>query len=155
MGEALSKRIQQNRFESPSQEAVLNLFVAADYLREKLEAVCAQFNITPGQYNVLRILRGAYPNGHSRCEILQRTIERAPDITRLVDRLEVNGLVERDRSETDRRLSISRITKEGLDLIQQMEPAMQELHNHFANRVSLRDCRELSRICEGLYGDYE
>ena len=153
MGEALKKRISQENFVSPKQEAMLNLLVAADFLRNKLEEVFSQFGISRGQYNVLRILRGAHPDGRSRCEIIQRLLERAPDVTRLVDRLEVQGLAERDRSEADRRLSITRITPKGLELVAALEPSRRELERYFTERVSQRDCRELSRICEGLYGE--
>src|SRR5689334_18026073 len=98
-------------------EAMLNLFVAVDHLRGKVGDVCGRFGITNGQYNVLRILRGAHPDGHPRCEIAKRMIEKAPDVTRLVDRLEAMGFVERARSKDDRRLSIARITPKGLQLL--------------------------------------
>jgi DNA-binding MarR family transcriptional regulator len=153
MGEALQKRLLQQRFESPAAEAMLNLFVAADHLHQKGEAVCAEFGISIAQFNVLRILRGVHPDGHPRCEIARRMIEKAPDVTRLVDRLEAEGLVRRDRSESDRRLSITRITGRGLELLEKIDLPMRCLHDYFAERVSRRDCRELSRICEGIYGE--
>lgn len=155
MGEALRKRIKQARFDSPAQEAMLNLMVASDYVRQRVDKVCADYGITHGQYNVLRILRGVYPDGHPRCEIASRMLERAPDVTRLVDRLEQEGLVERDRSAEDRRLSITRITKKGLALLDEMEPHLKEMHKHFSRRIARRDCLELSRICEGLYAEEE
>ena len=155
MGEALRKRIQQDKFESPAVEAIFNLLIASDYLRSHTQSACEEFGITLAQYNVLRILRGVHPGGHPRCEIAKRMLERSPDITRLVDRLEERGLAERDRSEEDRRLSITRITEAGIILVQTMDPRMRELHRFFAERVSRADCRELSRICEGLYGEDE
>ena len=151
MGEALKKRIAQENFESYQQEAILNLLVAADFLRNKLEDVFSQYGISSGQYNVLRILKGAHPDGHSRCEIIRRLLEKAPDVTRLVDRLETQGLAERDRSDADRRLSITRITPKGLELVAAIEPPLREVERYFTERVSRKDCRELSRICEGLY----
>jgi DNA-binding MarR family transcriptional regulator len=153
MGEALKRRIAQTRFESPMQEATLNLLVAADYLRSQVEAICAPAGISVGQYNVLRILRGAHPEGHSRAEILRRMLERAPDVTRLVDRLERDGLAERDRDQSDRRLSITRITNKGLNVLKALEPAVQESQREMARRVSRRDCLELSRICERIYDE--
>ena len=155
MGEALKRRIKQERFDSPAHEAMLNLMVAADHVRERIDGVCSEYGITHGQYNALRILKGVYPEGHPRCEIAVRMLERAPDVTRLVDRLETQGLVERDRSEEDRRLSITRITPKGLDLLLQMQPRLEEVHRYFSERVSRRDCRELSRICEGIYAEDE
>jgi DNA-binding MarR family transcriptional regulator len=151
MGDGLRQRIRQERFESAAQEAFLNVLVAADHLRSHFARVCAQFGISGSQYNVLRILRGVHPEGHSRCEIVQRMLERAPDVTRLIDRLEKRGLVERDRSQHDRRLSISRITPAGLDLLERMAPAAEQVEREFAESVSQRDCVELSRICERIY----
>ena len=154
MGDALKKRIKQTAdFTSPAEEALLNLMVAADHVRGRLDRVCAEFNITHGQYNVLRILRGVYPEGHPRCEIAARMLEKAPDVTRLVDRLESQQLVERERSGEDRRLSITRITKKGITLLERMEASLEEANRYFSERVSRRDCRELTRICEGLYAE--
>ncbi len=153
MGEALSKRIKQARFDSPAHEAMLNLMVASDYVREHVDRTCSEHGITRGQYNVLRILRGAHPEGHPRCEIALRMVERAPDVTRLVDRLEHQGLVERDRSESDRRLSITRISTKGLDLLEQLTPELEDFQRRFSAKVSRQDCRELSRICESIYED--
>lgn len=131
----------------------MNLMVAASYVHEQTDRVCAEHGITAGQYNVLRILRGAHPDGHSRCDVAVRLIDRAPDVTRLLDRLERQGLVERGKSDDDRRKSISRITDAGIALLERMEPAMRADHDHLAERISLRDRRELSRICEGIYGE--
>lgn len=155
MGEALKRRIKQERFEGPLQEAMLNLMVAASVVAEQADRICAEHGITRGQYNVLRILRGAHPEGHSRCDVAVRLVERAPDVTRLVDRLERQGLVERVRSEEDRRLSISRITSTGLELLERMDPAMRAHQEYFASRLSVRDQRELSRICEAIYDETE
>jgi len=151
MGDALKRRLQQSRFESPIQEALLNLMVAASHVRARLDQVCGEHGITEGQYNALRILRGAHPDGYPRCEIARRLIERAPDVTRLIDRLEKQGLVERARSGDDRRLSITRITRKGLQLLERMQPAMEEIHREFGNHLPAGDARELSRICEGIY----
>ena len=151
MGEPLKRRLQQSRFESAQHEAVLNLMVAAAYVRARIERVCAKHSITEGQYNALRILRGVHPDGYPRCDIARRLIERAPDVTRLIDRLETQGLVERSRSGTDKRLSITRITRKGLAILERMQPAMSAVHHELIERMSDRDARELSRICESIY----
>ena len=153
MGDALRRRIQQDRFESPLQEAILNLLIAADSVRDVFDRACAEFGITTSQYNVLRILRGVHPEGHPRGEISRRMVERAPDVTRLIDRLEKQGLVMRDRTERDRRLSLSRITPAGLELLERMGPRMREAHEQIAGRISEGDRIELSRICEGIYDE--
>lgn len=152
MGQIIRARLRQTSFASPQEETMLNLLLAAGHLRERWEQVCEAHGITAGQYNVLRILRGAGPAGHPRGEIAVRLIERAPDVTRLVDRLERHDLVHRIRSEGDRRLSIARITRKGLDLLDRMDPHIRTIHAYVGEQLSLRDCRELSRICEQLYG---
>jgi DNA-binding MarR family transcriptional regulator len=153
VGDVLKRRIRQSKFDSPAQEAMLNLLVAAGHVRQLVEAACAGADVTHGQYNALRILRGAHPKGYSRCEIAARMVERAPDVTRLIDRLERRGLVERARVDEDRRLSITRITKAGLDLLKKVDPHIHDIQRRFAARVHLRDLRDLSRICEEIYGE--
>ncbi|SRR5260221_3192852 len=152
MGEALKRRIRQVRFENPQQEALLNLIVASNYIRELLERAVGQHGITLPQYNVLRILRGVYPDGHPRCDIASRMLDRAPDVTRIIDRLEDKRYVERDRAGADRRHSIARITREGLRLLEEIEPTIRAAETPL-DRLSVRDCTELSRICELLYDE--
>lgn len=152
MGEILKRRIKQKAdFANPAQEAMLNLIVAADYVSTRLERVCADFGITRPQYNVLRILRGVHPGGHPRGEIGARLLASAPDVTRLVDRLEGKGLVERVNVAEDRRLSMARITKKGLRFLEEIHPHIAREHKLFSDKVSLSDCLELSRICETIY----
>jgi DNA-binding MarR family transcriptional regulator len=153
VGETLKKRLDQAAFESPVQEAVLNLLVASGHVRVRLDRVCVDHGVTLGQYNVLRILKGVHPAGHARCEIARRMLERSPDVTRLIDRLERQGLVERGRSEDDRRLSVTRITRKGLRVLEEMQPGIQSAHREIAERLSADDARQLSRICESLYGE--
>src|SRR5258708_23607153 len=152
MGEALKRRIKQARFENPQQEALLNLVIAGNYIREQLERAVGEHGITLPQYNVLRILRGVFPEGHPRCEIATRMLDRAPDVTRIIDRLEEKNLVERDRAGKDRRHSLARITRAGLRLLEAMEATIQLAFGPL-RRLSVRDCRELSRICEAIYDE--
>ena len=151
----LAQRIKQTTdFESPAQEAMLNLFVAAAYTRRQIEQVCQDFGIQFSHYNVLRILRGVYPEGHARCDIIDRMIDPSPDVTRLIDKLVHHGFVERSRSEEDRRVTIHTITDEGLDLLDDMHPAITDVQERFGQRIAQRDLEHLSRICEGIYGEY-
>ncbi len=151
MGNALKRRLKQTKFEGPHHEAMLNLLVASAHVRAAMDRVCANHAITEAQYNVLRILRGALPDGYPRCEIAVRMLERAPDVTRLIDRLAKEGLVARTRSGDDLRLSITRITPDGLDLLNRMEDEVAGVHQQFAERWSVRDAREVSKLLEHLY----
>ncbi len=151
MGEGIRRRLVQSQFEGPHHEALLNLLIAAGTIREAIDQVCQAHDVTRGQYNVLRILRGAHPDGFPRCEIARRLIERAPDVTRLIDRLEQQGLIERRGSERDRRLSVAVITRDGLALLERMQPDVQRVHESLAARLSPAEAEQLSRACERLY----
>ncbi len=151
MGEIIRRRLRQSQFESPSHEAVLNLLVAAGHVRDEAAKACLPFGITPPQYNVLRILRGVHPGGYPRCEIARRMIERAPDLTRLIDRLERRGLVERARSTEDRRHSITRITRRGIEAVAEVHPALEALQDRVSERLSRAECETLSALLEKLY----
>jgi DNA-binding MarR family transcriptional regulator len=151
MGEGLRQRIKQERFESPLQEAVLNLLVAAEHLRNRTQEICERQGITRGQFNVLRILKGVHPDGHPRCEVAVRMVERAPDITRLIDRLEKEGLVERARGEADARQSIARITKKGLSLLERLSPELDTIHEELKSKMSVAEAETLSMLCERIY----
>jgi DNA-binding MarR family transcriptional regulator len=152
MGQILRDRLKQSHFKSAFQEATLNVLVTADYLKEKIDKLCSENGITAQQYNVLRILKGAYPNGHPRREILCRMIERSPDATRLIDRLEERELVERTISETDKRLSITKITLKGLDIVNKMALPIEQLDHHLFSQFSPEEAEMLSTLCEKIYG---
>lgn len=155
MGQILRDRIKQTvPFEDRSQEAMLNLFVASAHVRRRVESVCQQFDLQFSHHNVLRILRGVHPEGHPRCEISDRMLDPSPDVTRLIDKLVERGLVERSRSEEDRRMTIHTITDKGLSLLDELDPKIRDVQEWFGERVSERDLRHLSRICEGIYGGY-
>jgi len=154
MSNALKAKIkQQVDFENPGIEAMLNLMVAADTVRTMSNRVLAVHEITGGQYNVLRILRGAGDAGHPRCEIAVRMIERAPDITRIIDRLEKQDLVIRDRADEDRRLSVTRISRKGLDLLERIEPELVKANHQFAKKLSAAEWIALTSLCEKIYAE--
>lgn len=152
MGEALKQRLKQGRFQNPQQEVILNLIVAGNFVRDLLDQACGEFGLTHQQYNVLRILRGGYPDGYPRCEVIDRMFDRAPDVTRLIDRLERSGLVERGRGTTDRRLSITRISQKGLDLIDRMHDRISSFEIFVGARLTDEECTQISLLCEKVYG---
>ena len=151
MTEALSRRLKQARFSSAHQEALLSLAVAAGSINDMVDAVCEKHGLTRPQYNVLRILRGVFPEGHPRCEIAQRMVERAPDVTRLVDRLQTQGLVRRSRSGHDQRQAITRITAKGLKLLEIIQPDLDEQTTRLMGNLGEKECSELSRLCALIF----
>lgn len=151
MAEALNKWLKMKKSPEYREEALLNLRVATHFAETNTEKICSEFGITSAQYNVLRILKGVYPEGHPRCEIITRMIETAPDTTRLIDRLEKQKLVERDKSVEDRRMSITKITDKGLKLLEEIQPRLDTEIAEFTKVLSRNDCKELTKLCEKLY----
>jgi DNA-binding MarR family transcriptional regulator len=125
----LSDEIKQTKpFASLAEEAFLNLQRTAEALARVGTETLKAYGITGTQYNVLRILRGAEPNGLPCTEIGERMVTRDPDVTRLLDRLDRQGLVTRERSAEDRRVVTTRITSKGLELLASLDEPMSAMH---------------------------
>jgi DNA-binding MarR family transcriptional regulator len=111
----------KENFRSREQQATLGLLRAADAVKRSLALLIEPHGITSQQYNVMRILRGAGPDGLPTLTIGERMIEQTPGVTRLVDRLERKGLVARKPCPDDRRRVFCRITEKGLELLKEMD----------------------------------
>lgn len=117
----------KRRVGSREEDAFLDLLRTCDLLSRNLAQILKSEDISPTQYNVLRILRGS-PEGLPCGEIASRMITRDPDVTRLLDRLEKRALISRSRGAKDRRAVETRITPEGLNLLQRLDEPIQERH---------------------------
>lgn len=125
----LRDEIKQSRpFDSLEQEALLSIERTAAVLMHRFADSLKAHGITPTQYNVLRILRGAGSAGLCRNEIRDRLVAQVPDVTRLLDRMEESGMVERERAQDDRRLVTTRITRDGLTLLKRLDAPVAESH---------------------------
>jgi DNA-binding MarR family transcriptional regulator len=111
-------------FRSREQQATVGLLRTADAVKRSLAQVIEPHGITPQQYNVLRILRGAGADGLPTLTIGERMIEQTPGVTRLVDRLERKGLVVRVPCPKDRRRVFCKISPKGLDLLQELDDSV-------------------------------
>ncbi|MDQ7041061.1 MAG: MarR family transcriptional regulator [Rhodothermus sp.] len=151
----LSERIKQARFASPAQEALLNILVTSSWVLSELSALMAPFGVTPTQYNVLRILRGSHPGKLTCSEVGRRMLDRMPDVTRLLNRLERAGLVTRTRSSHDRRVVEVGITEKGLALLARMQPVVDEAQERLMRRLSPEELRLLSDLLDRLRADEE
>ena len=132
----------------PEETVFLDLLRTTDQLSRGVAHVLKSEDLSPTQYNVLRILRGA-PEGLSCGEIANRMITRDPDITRLLDRLEKRGLISRCREVEDRRTVMARISAEGLKLLGRLdEPVITAHRNQLGHlgRERLRVLAELLRV---------
>ena len=147
---SIEDRLRLSGTGSPGQHAAWYLATAASYLNQQWTTLCARHGITVDQYNALRVLRGVHPEGHPRYEIAARLISQPTSVTRLLDRLERQRLVERVRSSEDKRLSITRITKEGIQLLEELDPEMLSLEESFMNRLTAEQQLELVALCDRL-----
>jgi MarR family transcriptional regulator, organic hydroperoxide resistance regulator len=124
---SLQEELQQSKpFDSPADEAVVALMRTAALVRRAIAQRVEPYGISPAQYNVLRILRGAGDAGLPTLALRDRLIEEAPGITRLVDKLEDAGYVRRDRTGGDRRVVHCSITESGLRLLDAMDTLIKE-----------------------------
>lgn len=130
-------------FDSLEQEAFLNLWRTYDRLRIEEDRLFAQYDLTPQQYNALRVLRGVHPDGVPTLVLAERLVSRAPDITRLLDKLARRGLVERQRSEENRRLVQVRITEAGLELLRTLHDPVRECHARQLGHLPREALRQL------------
>ena len=134
---------------------MLNVIVTSNWIMGELAAVMAPYDVTPAQYNVLRILRGS-PSAAMTCSAIgERLLDRTPDVTRLLNRLERSGLIHRARSEQDRRVVEVAITPEGRRLLERMQAAVDCFTQRLASHLSAEEHRQLSILLEQLRTEQE
>ena len=134
---------QKKPFTSLHEEAMLNVVRTSSRLADALDELLKPYDISGTQYNVLRILRGAEATGLCRNELRDRMLTRMPDMTRVLDRMEEAGLVARTRDTEDRRLVLTRITKAGRRLVDELDEPMQALHKKQLGHLSAAQLRSI------------
>ena len=132
---------------SPEEAAFLDLLRTSDMLSRSAVPVLKAEDLSPTQYNVLRILRGT-PEGLACGEIANRMITRDPDITRLLDRLEKRDLITRWRDAQDRRVVMARITSQGLKLLARLDEPVQEMHRRLLGHLGRQRLQQLAELLE-------
>lgn len=132
----LAEEIRQTRpWSSPAEEAFVSIMRTAALIRRALAQAVDPFGISPAQYNVLRILRGAGPDGLPTLAVRDRLVEEAPGITRLIDKLERVRCVKRDRTGRDRRTVRVQITPAGLDLLARADENVRVMLERFGRSL--------------------
>ena len=148
MSQLASELKQTKPFTSPVQEAVLSIKRTAALLELRLAELLRPYGVTPTQYNVLRILRGAGADGLPRCEVQGRLVAPVADTTRLLDRLEKMGLVSRARNTEDRRVVTSKITARGLALLDKVAAPLRQFEENEVGQVSDARLRTLIGVLD-------
>lgn len=128
----------------------MGLLRTADVVRRYIGRMLEPFGVTTQQYNVLRILRGAGPEGLPTLAISERMIEEAPGITRLVDRLEAKELVRRKRCPGDRRQVLCFATPAALELLARIDSAMDDTDDRALGMLSEDDKAQLIRLLDAV-----
>jgi len=139
---------QERPFSSLAEEALLNLMRTADCLERAMQHITRAWGITATQYNVLRILRGAQPQGLTCSAIGARMITADPDITRLVARLKALKLVRQQRDKRDRRMVWTVISPQGLALLEAMDPAVGKFPNEMLDHLDQSELAHLVSLLE-------
>lgn len=138
-----SSTSQQSSSSTLEHEAYLALQLLATQLRDETEVLLKASGLSITQFNVLRILRGSGEQGLTCGEIGTRLINKDPDVTRLLDRMEKQGLVERARSEQDRRVVLTRVSARGLTVVGQLDTPLEELHHRQFGHLGAHRLRQL------------
>jgi DNA-binding MarR family transcriptional regulator len=147
----IEEAIRQTKPMLPLQKVMINIMYTYHWQQAQSMAVFKPFDLTPQQFNVLRILRGRFPETVPVGEVKAVLLDKNPDLTRLCDRLVQKKWVERAHNEQNRREVLLRITAEGLELLQRIEPVMQEAAKAW-DRLSPEEAETLSNLLDKLRG---
>ncbi len=137
MASSLQQELKQNKpFASLKQEVIINLNRTVAVLGHQMEQELKPFGLTPTQFNVLRILRGAGEEALCQYEVGKRLVAQVPDVPRLLARMEKSGLIKRRRAPTDKRVVTSAITKQGLAVLAELDSLLLQLERRMLRHFS-------------------
>lgn len=147
----IDQDIRQSKFRSEYQKAAVNLLYTYGWITERTREVFASEDITPQQFNILRILRGSHPQPLSTLQIRERMLDKMSDTSRIVDRLIAKGLVKKGTCKTDRRLVDVMITDKGKKMLERLDERQDELDNIMGN-LTEKEAAILSELLDKIRG---
>lgn len=147
----IEEEIKQKKFRSPLQKVAINLLYTASWLQNQQHQFFKSFGITFSQFNILRILRGQYPNKISGVEIKSRMLDKNSDIPRLLDRLIKKKMISKSQCPNDKRAADILITEQGLDVLRQMDPLMDQMEKLYIH-LSDEEATQLSQLLDKSRG---
>ncbi len=148
-------RALRRRFDSPEQEGFLHLWRTYDRLRALEDQLFEKHGLTAQQYNALRLLRARHPEAIPTLALAARLISRAPDITRLLDRLEDRRLIDRERPADNRRVVQVRITSAGLALLHELDGPVRACHARQLGHLKREQLRQLIELLRAARWPHE
>lgn len=147
----IEDEIKQKKFESDYQRVLVNLAYSNNWAMNRAKPVFMAHGLTMQQYNVLRILRGRYPEVCSASDVKEVMLDKSPDLTRLLDRLVIKKLITRKVCGENRRRVDLQITDNGLELLERMEPDVRSASD-FSKNITQAEARQLSALLDKLRG---
>ncbi|MGE5363807.1 MAG: MarR family winged helix-turn-helix transcriptional regulator [Bacteroidota bacterium] len=147
----LEDEIYQKEFKSGYHKAVVNIIYTCNWILNHQERILKPAGLTPQQYNILRILRGQYPNPSSIKLIRERMLDKMSDASRLVEKLRIKGLVERTECSQDRRKVDILITQKGLDILKKLDKGSDRI-NTLLSGLNEKEIAQLNRLLDDLRG---
>jgi MarR family 2-MHQ and catechol resistance regulon transcriptional repressor len=145
----IDQDILQSKFRNEHQKAIVNLLYTYNWVTEKSKELFASEDITPQQFNILRILRGSHPTPLSTLQIRERMLDKMSDTSRIVDRLITKGLVKKGICKDDRRLVDVMITEKGKKLLERLDARQDEIDNIIGN-LSKKEASYLSELLDKI-----
>ncbi|MEZ4947674.1 MAG: MarR family winged helix-turn-helix transcriptional regulator [Cyclobacteriaceae bacterium] len=147
----IKEEIKQSRFRNIYQEVAINILYTSGWLANQHKDFFSQFGITSQQFNILSILRGQYPKQISGSEIKSRMMDKNSDVSRLLDRLLLKGLIMKSQSPEDKRAANIEITTQGLALLKASDAQVSAMDN-ILNNLTESEAEQLSRLLDKLRG---
>ena len=145
----IEDEIQQKAFKSEAHKAQINILFTANHLSLKQASVFKPFGITLPQFNVLRILRGQHPKPATVNLLMERMLDKTSNVSRIMDKLEAKGLATRKQCPNDRRSVDILITEAGLELLKEMDIAMEKQQIGLQNLTDA-EAKELNRLLDKI-----
>jgi DNA-binding MarR family transcriptional regulator len=146
----IEDEIQQKKFKSSHQKAVINLIYTANWVQNKHHHFFKSFGITGQQFNILRVLKGQHPKSISATEIKTRLLDRNSDVSRLLDRLGAKNLLTKNTCPQDKRASDIFITEQGLELLKEIDKTQKDIDHVIA--LSTEEASQLSELLDKCRG---
>ena len=147
----LESEIMQKKFQSEYHKAIVNIVYTYNWMIEKQTKLLKHFDVSLQQYNILRILRGQHPNPATVKLIKERMLDKMSDASRIVEKLRLKGLAERNISASDRRNVDVLITEKGLELLTRLDPHVDEMNKRLSN-LDGNEIKKLNDLLDKLRG---
>ena len=145
----IEDEIKQPIFKNEYSKMVINIMFTSNWINQKVHCFLKEFDLSPQQFNILRILRGQYPGSTTITTIQERMLDKMSNASRLVEKLRIKGFVTRDTDDSDRRQVKVKITEAGLELLKKTD-SLNDKHNNFSDTITPEEAQTLNYLLDKL-----